>query len=810
MVQSFLHKVAAQDGWQQEIIQTMHNDYEERRRLNTDAFALPAVEMRKTLIYEDLQCFTSGLLYWVRFRELEHRPEKIEQAYERTFEWIFSTSPNNPWSDFVKWAEGDSEPLYWITGKPASGKSTLMKFIYSHERTHQLLHQWAKRRKLIVSAFYFWNSGSELQMSEEGLARTLLYETIRQEPGLWEIAFPHKMEEFILFGNPWHKPITWEEIMSAFRHLVEEVGDEHKLFFFIDGLDEYSGDHDKLIAMIQRFVSPNVKTCVSSRPWIVFEDGFHQRPSLRLEDLTYNDIKHYVSSRLSQNRGFAQLEILNQQYAANLIKNVVMKASGVFLWVHLVTDSLMDGLSGGERLEELQARLDDLPPDLEHLFWNILARLGGFHLKRASEMFQIFRASIGQLTLLMFSYADDADPDIASKHAYGALSPEQTHARADIMRRRLTACCKGLLESKPTAMPLAHTEIGYLHRTVKDYVERPEIWSKFLALTDPDFNPYFRLCNARIIELRTRPMGFFRAQDSGKEFWAIVTHAIQYALLADPTCTEGFQAKLFNALDFAASYLANREEEGSIPYTQGIANKLNVPSIHWTAVEERCSLNRSFLHLAIQSCLFEYVREAASPFYGAEPAELSHGLLVAVSQNQKDTDLPLPKPPRGAAARHPMDLVPLLLSRGADPNLPIRDALKYTFGQPEAFSPWQVFLLRLGLMNPRTPRAPGFDPDVYLRNQELQILEARRLDNPNPPPILPAPYHSSTPTIHQSRSEIAPASLLVIAKSFLEHGADPSLVGREHGREISAWAKRKLGERRARGILSVVFKPRKS
>ena len=38
----------------------------------------------------------------------------------------------------------------------------------------------------------------------------------------------------------------------------------------------------------------NVKLCVSSRPWVVFDEAFMRLPLLRLQDLTFCDIEAYV------------------------------------------------------------------------------------------------------------------------------------------------------------------------------------------------------------------------------------------------------------------------------------------------------------------------------------------------------------------------------------------------------------------------------------------------------------------------------------------------------------------------------------
>lgn len=56
------------------------------------------------------------------------------------------------WDDFVSWLECD-DPVYWVSGKPASGKSTLMKFIASNPRTRESLEKW-QEAPMILSHFF--------------------------------------------------------------------------------------------------------------------------------------------------------------------------------------------------------------------------------------------------------------------------------------------------------------------------------------------------------------------------------------------------------------------------------------------------------------------------------------------------------------------------------------------------------------------------------------------------------------------------------------------------------------------------------
>jgi hypothetical protein len=61
-------------------------------------------------------------------------------------------------------------------------------------------------------------------------------------------------------------------------------------------------------SLSNQFLTAEVKLCVSRRPWNVFEDTFNIRLCLRLENLTYGDIRYYYSSSLSDNLGFATLQ----------------------------------------------------------------------------------------------------------------------------------------------------------------------------------------------------------------------------------------------------------------------------------------------------------------------------------------------------------------------------------------------------------------------------------------------------------------------------------------------------------------------
>jgi hypothetical protein len=594
-----LTEVSKQAQWQSNIVEAIKRSHLEQSR--DLLHGAPPARVHKNLSLDDKESIGRDVLNTLYFPEMEHRYEKITAAYQKTFNWVFHQPPEAvEWTDYSGWARNDESPLYWVTGKAGAGKSTLMRYIYDHPDTRAALKSWAADRPLINVSFFFWNSGSAMQMSHEGLVRALLYQILVQAPELVSLVLPHRVEVGVFFGNHsemYAPPWIWDELLLAFRLLIKKCTERYRLAFFIDGMDEFQGNPTDLIEFITSLIAPGTKVCVSSRPWVVFEDAFGRRPHLRLENLTHADIKHYVTSKMTTSPGFGALQNLDPEVSMELIEKVCRKSSGVFLWVTLVTQSLLEGLSPSERLFELQQRLDSLPDDLEELFEKILRSLSSKHFQRASEFFSLVRASLLPLSLLDMSFADEDDQDFAIKASPILLTENQSSSRAELMRRRISTCCKGLLEAKPGSnTKLADTKVEFLHRTVKDYLELTETSEKIRAAIRTNFNANLRLCNSQI--MRAKRLHPEALDDT--TLWNLTTYAIEYGVRSDPTCS-GLQMALLNEIEKTAVALTTVPLRGGSTYLQ-------LRSIdHWTYTRTECRSSKDFLGFAVLCQLTNYV-----------------------------------------------------------------------------------------------------------------------------------------------------------------------------------------------------------
>lgn len=206
-----------------------------------------------------------------------------------------------------------------------------MKYLCDHTKTRKLLESWSGSMPLKIASFFFWNSGTTDQKSQIGLLQSILYSILSEHRSLIPLVLPDQWRDQL--DHP-------TEFLPEFRWDLENLGKAYELFcnqneiricLFIDGLDEYEGDRNGSHAEIARLFrtmacSANIKICLSSRPWLVFEDAFRFSPSLRLQDLTSGDIFQYVEDKLNGHDRMVQLLEQDPVSAKALVEEIVTYA----------------------------------------------------------------------------------------------------------------------------------------------------------------------------------------------------------------------------------------------------------------------------------------------------------------------------------------------------------------------------------------------------------------------------------------------------------------------------------------------------
>ncbi|CZR56297.1 uncharacterized protein PAC_06185 [Phialocephala subalpina] len=556
------------------------------------------------------------------FPTMSYRYTRVSKAHEATFQWIFNDPRpgDRPWSSFSEWLQSGTG-IYWINGKAGSGKSTLMRYLCDRDCTRQLLAKWAGSQPLDMASFYFWHNGTWEQKSQIGLLRSLLYELLSARRHLIPAVLPDRWKDEYVERANWQQHFHWtlDNLRDAFDLI--RLQDHLRICLFIDGLDEYEGDRDgRFVDIIAFFVqltaSDNIKICLSSRPWLVFEDAFQSVPNLKLQDLTVNDITRYVNDKVSDHGRMRLLRARDPENAESLICEIVARASGVFLWVKLVTNSIIDGLTNRDGISDLQKRLRMLPDGLQDLYNHMLFQhIDPFYHEQSSQIFQIVRAAKYEpepLSLLTLAFAQEDAKDLALEAQVCRWTADKLEIKREEMAGRLKSRCAGLLEVSGTV----EDDVDYLHRTVQEFLQIPEIWKHIVSQTAKGFNTDECLGRSHLIRLKVATDS--SDVDDFEEIYGraqIVLRFARGAMLSTRDASVLLLDELDKTMTFHFLNSARPLYGGSngrigdwTDITRGGSDART--ELHWAAYRESCPAGSydNFISLAVANGLTEYVR----------------------------------------------------------------------------------------------------------------------------------------------------------------------------------------------------------
>jgi hypothetical protein len=427
-----------------------------------------------------------------------YRVEDIVSAHVRTFSWIYE----NLDLGFVTWLRL-SQGIYWIRGKPGSGKSTLMKYIFNHQRTQELFHEGITGpTHRLLSGFFFHDRGSYMQKSIEGLLHSVLYQVLREVPEFAKMIFP-----IYRAGKPPQLP-SWSisDLQKCLNFLLRQKTIRMDICLFLDALDEYEGGPEAIASFIKTVANPpidsatRIKVCFSSRPLNIFVDEFELCPGFRIHEQTLNDISSYTSSRMKDNKRMDQLlsstDSKQRDAAKALETEVKMRAEGVFLWVRLVLDDLLSACTNGDSIESLTDLLSSIPNGLQDFYERITSKIPQMYRYDAYIMLEVVLRSETLLTLDEFSATLACASRPSFEDCLVQLRSERLRpTKVDDITRIIKSRCGGLIEiiyARDTAREGiknvtrdSTVYVQLMHQSVKDFLGKPQASKHILGPDHP-------------------------------------------------------------------------------------------------------------------------------------------------------------------------------------------------------------------------------------------------------------------------------------------------------------------------------------
>jgi hypothetical protein len=280
---------------------------------------------------------------------------------------------------------------------------------------------------------------------------------------------------------------AYEDILTRNRLPVD-------IMLFIDALDEYDGPSKAIIDFIPSSVrksstqATNLKICFSSREWDAFDQSFSDGPGFRIHEHTKDDIRRYISSRLSSHPNISvRLDAGGEQEQLDIREmenDLAYRANGVFIWVRAVIDEMHRLFSQNTPTYKLLEYLKGVPDDLDRLYTDSIMRLPHVYRREAYYMFEVMRRSDRALgAIFMKETVLCAEATSISQCIEAINDNRKSQSFTQNPYRWVIERGAGLIEIEEDATPLVPNagRVQFIHQTVLDFLSRPGFRSLVLG-----------------------------------------------------------------------------------------------------------------------------------------------------------------------------------------------------------------------------------------------------------------------------------------------------------------------------------------
>jgi len=287
---------------------------------------------------------------------------ELTNAYESrqagSCEWILKHEKYLRWSSA---SNHDQDSCLWITAIPGAGKTILAAFV--------TLHHLAIGHK--DTFYFFFNSTDRYMTTALSAGKCLLYQLYVYAREAGETSHFDLQSGIEGSGGPKAKSFeaVWDIVVKYAGRLANPV-------FIIDALDEVAEQNLFLNALVELVQKTSTHVLLTSRHSAVPPAADSKFTLMEFGTEQKHDIESYIESRTAQ--GLTS----SPQIRSTIVKTLVAKNDGMFLWVRLILEELECSYS----IEEMELVLTSLPTDLDGVYAKIWKNLSK-SLKQSQKEF---------------------------------------------------------------------------------------------------------------------------------------------------------------------------------------------------------------------------------------------------------------------------------------------------------------------------------------------------------------------------------------------------------------------------------------
>ncbi|OAL74762.1 hypothetical protein A7D00_0356 [Trichophyton violaceum] len=254
--------------------------------------------------------------------------------------------------EFKRWTEDNSPGLsiLWLTGLPATGKTTLSSFIIDY--LSQGLFPASCQ-------YHFFQAEQHDTRTPSYFLRSIAFQIAEVYDEFRSRLLEMNRSSGILLSSQKHN-VIWEKI---FEGLLFRLNLGEQLFWVLDGIDEAESP-STLVTLISKINSATpIKVILVSRETrdlsaaLSFDHCQIYHEEIQTSD-TMDDIRSYVSTTLHR-------ILPDDGEQDSIIQKVLSKASGSFLWAKLALERIKDNWHTDADIERALA---EMPEGMEHMY----------------------------------------------------------------------------------------------------------------------------------------------------------------------------------------------------------------------------------------------------------------------------------------------------------------------------------------------------------------------------------------------------------------------------------------------------------
>ena len=328
--------------------------FRDKRQLEDDTFE----QQRRAQMRQDVFRWLSA----AEDQQEEHLHRISDNRQPETCNWILKDPQIQPWI-----GDDSSDAVLWMTGIPGAGKSYLCSLLVEHLRTQ---HRFS-------TLYYFCSHQSTNGDTCAMVLRTIAIQLLQQNHDMVSLVYQAYLQKGSNRSGP-----TMRNLLTQILPISKAVR------IVIDGIDE--GSHEtqqevlKSLIEVQKRTGHHCKILVCSRDEPQIQKSLVAKAHLRIGEKTVKGLGLYIKERIHVLQ--ERIPEMNPALVMLAEQQLHSKAKGMFLWVNLVTETLLFQTS---ELEFRQA-IDQLPEGLDKAYGLIKSRIDALRpVQRRRRVFSI-------------------------------------------------------------------------------------------------------------------------------------------------------------------------------------------------------------------------------------------------------------------------------------------------------------------------------------------------------------------------------------------------------------------------------------